>query len=343
MLRLLSNKPNFREHFLLNLRNQELIILIVTVVIFTGFSIFLDKFFSAGNLLTLMRSVSILGILSIAMAVVVISKGIDLSLIATLAVGTALASVLSSGDVLPSIDLPFIYAVILGFIFTAILCAITGILVAYWDMASVFVTLAMAGVIYGLGRTLFIRDELNYLPEDAAWLEYLGRGQLFGVPMPIICFLVLAIIMHLLLTKTTFGKFVYSIGDSGLAARTAGVPVRPILVMIFILAGLVAYFAGLLTAGAISSINTRMVAGSMIYDVLLVVVVGGIGLSGGKGGMHNVILGTLLIGTLLNGMVIMDISFIVQNLIKGIILLLAIMTDTLLNPRDEQTTQQGDI
>ena len=325
------------------LRNQELIILIVTVVIFAGFSVFLDKFFSTGNLLTLMRSVSILGILSIAMAVVVISKGIDLSLIATLAVGTALASVLSSEDVLPSINLPFIYAVILGFIFTAILCAMTGILVAYWDMASVFVTLAMAGVIYGLGRTLFIRDELNYLPEDAAWLEYLGRGQLFGIPMPIISFLMLAIIKHLLLTKTTFGKFVYSIGDSGLAARTAGVPVRPILVMIFILAGTVAYFAGLLTAGAISSINTRMVAGSMIYDVLLVVVVGGIGLSGGKGGMHNVILGTLLIGTLLNGMVIMDISFIVQNLIKGIILLLAIMTDTLLNPRDEQTTQQGDI
>jgi ribose transport system permease protein len=328
---------------LFKLRNQELIILIVTVSIFGGFSIFLDKFFSTGNLLTLMRSVSILGILSIAMAVVVISKGIDLSLIATLAIGTALASVLSSPDVLPFIDLPFVYAVLLGFLFTAILCAITGILVAYWDMASVFVTLAMAGVIYGLGRTLFIGDELNYLPEDAVWLEYLGRGQLFGVPMPIICFLSLALVMHLVLTQTTFGKFVYSIGDSGLAARTAGVPVRPILVMIFILAGLVAYFAGLLTAGAISSINTRMVSGSLIYDVLLVVVVGGIGLSGGKGGMHNVILGTLLIGTLLNGMVIMDISFIVQNLIKGIILLIAIMTDTILNPRDEQTTQQGDI
>lgn len=332
-----------RNLFLFKLRNQELIILIVTVSIFVGFSVFLDKFFSTGNLLTLMRSVSILGILSIAMAVVVISKGIDLSLIATLAIGTALASVLSSPDVLPFIDLPFIYAVLLGFLFTAILCAITGILVAYWDMASVFVTLAMAGVIYGLGRTLFIGDELNYLPEDAVWLEYLGRGQLFGIPMPIICFLSLALVMHLVLTKTTFGKFVYSIGDSGLAARTAGVPVRPILVMIFILAGLVAYFAGLLTAGAISSINTRMVSGSLIYDVLLVVVVGGIGLSGGKGGMHNVILGTLLIGTLLNGMVIMDISFIVQNLIKGIILLIAIMTDTILNPRDEQTTQQGDI
>ena len=89
--------------------------------------------------------------------------------------------------------------------------------------------------------------------------------------------------------------------------------------------------------------GSEMFIRDRIYDVLLVVVVGGIGLSGGKGGMHNVILGTLLIGTLLNGMVIMDISFIVQNLIKGIILLLAIMTDTILNPRDEQTTQQGDI
>ena len=155
-----------------------------------------------------------MGILSIAMAVVVISKGIDLSLIATLAIGTALASVLSSPDVLPSIDLPFVYAVLLGFLFTAILCAITGILVAYWDMASVFVTLAMAGVIYGLGRTLFIGDELNYLPEDAVWLEYLGRGQLFGIPMPIICFMSLALVMHLVLTQTTFGKFVYSIAVS---------------------------------------------------------------------------------------------------------------------------------
>ena len=327
----------------LKLRNQELIILVVTVTIFFLFSVFLNNFFTTGNLLTLMRSVSILGILSIGMAVVVISKGIDLSLIASLAVGTAAASVLSSPDVMPAFQFPFIYAVILGLIFVVFFCCVTGVLVAYWDMASVFVTLAMAGVIYGSGRTLFIRDELNYLPKDAVWLEFLGRGQFIGIPMPIFCFLGVALLVHLLMTKSTFGKFVYSIGDSGLAARTAGVPVRPILVMIFVLAGIIAYFAGLLTAGAISSINTRMVAGSMIYDVLLVVVVGGIGLSGGKGGMHNVILGTLLIGTLLNGMVIMDISFIVQNLIKGIILLLAIMTDTLLNPRDEQTTQQGDI
>ena len=325
------------------IRSQEAVIFGVTIGIFLLFSIFLDKFLTTGNILTLMRTVSILGILSAGMAIVVIAKGVDLSMISTLAVGTALASVLSSPDVLPFIDIPFNYSVLLGLLFVVVLCSVTGMLVAYWDLAPVFVTLAMGSVIYGTGRTLFIGDELNYLPEDAKWLEFLGRGQFIGIPMPIICFIISLFIIYLILNKTVFGNYIYSIGDNPTAARTAGVPVRPILVFIFILSGVIAYFSGLLTAGAISSINTRMVNSTLIYDVLLVVVVGGIGLSGGKGGMFNVILGTLLIGTLLNGMVIMDISFIVQNLIKGLILLLAIMADTILNPRDEQTTQQGDI
>ena len=77
--------------------------------------------------------------------------------------------------------------------------------------------------------------------------------------------------------------------------------------------------------------------------MILVVVLGGIGLSGGKGGIRNVIVGTLLIGILLNGMTIMDIQYTVQNIIKSVILLAAIVIDTILNPRDEQTAQHGDI
>ena len=89
--------------------------------------------------------------------------------------------------------------------------------------------------------------------------------------------------------------------------------------------------------------NTRVANSTMVYDVILVVVLGGIGLSGGRGGVRNVVVGTLLIGVLLNGMTIMDIQYTVQNVIKGVILLTAIVIDTLLNPRDEQTAQQGDI
>jgi ribose transport system permease protein len=81
----------------------------------------------------------------------------------------------------------------------------------------------------------------------------------------------------------------------------------------------------------------------MVYDVILVVVLGGVGLAGGKGGARNVIVGTLLIGTMLNGMTIMNFDYTTQNIIKSIVLLGAIVVDTILNPRDEQTSQQGDI
>jgi ribose transport system permease protein len=81
----------------------------------------------------------------------------------------------------------------------------------------------------------------------------------------------------------------------------------------------------------------------LIYDVLLVVVLGGIGLSGGQGGVRNVIVGTILVGVLTNGMTILNISFTAQNLIKGVILLAALAIDAILNPRDEQTSQSGDI
>jgi ribose transport system permease protein len=89
--------------------------------------------------------------------------------------------------------------------------------------------------------------------------------------------------------------------------------------------------------------NTRIVTSNLVYDIILVVVLGGVGLSGGKGGVRNVVVGTLLIGILLNGMTIMDIQYTVQNLIKSSILLIAIIVDSVMNPRDEQTAQQGDI
>ena len=97
------------------------------------------------------------------------------------------------------------------------------------------------------------------------------------------------------------------------------------------------------TSTSAQAMNTRVVNSNMIYDVILVVVLGGVGLSGGRGNVRNVIVGTLLIGVLMNGMTIMDIQYTVQNVIKSLILLLAIVADSILNPRDEQTGQQGDI
>jgi ribose transport system permease protein len=99
----------------------------------------------------------------------------------------------------------------------------------------------------------------------------------------------------------------------------------------------------MITATAVASMDTNVANSSMIYDVILVVVLGGIGLSGGKGGVRNVIVGTLLIGILLNGMTIMNIQYTLQNIIRSLILLMAIVIDSVINPRDEQIAQQGDI
>jgi len=96
-------------------------------------------------------------------------------------------------------------------------------------------------------------------------------------------------------------------------------------------------------AASVGSMATRIFNSTMIYDVVLVVVLGGIGLSGGRGGVVNVIIGTLLIGVLLNAMTIMDVGYSVQNIVKGIVLLIAILADSIINPRNEETAQQGDI
>ena len=115
------------------------------------------------------------------------------------------------------------------------------------------------------------------------------------------------------------------------------------IVLQFVLAALIGVFAGIVMAASINSMPTRIYNSTLIYDVILVVVLGGIGLSGGRGGVINVVIGTLLIGTLLNGMTILDVPYSAQNLVKGVILLVAILIDSFLNPRNEETAQQGDI
>jgi ribose transport system permease protein len=132
-------------------------------------------------------------------------------------------------------------------------------------------------------------------------------------------------------------------GDNYQAARTMGIGVRPLTLLNYVVSALLAWVAGVATAVSLQSMNTRIVNSTLLYDVILVVVIGGIGLSGGKGGMRNILVGALLIGILLNGMTILDLSNIYQNLIKATILLAAIILDGRLNPRDEQTSQQGDI
>jgi ribose transport system permease protein len=144
-------------------------------------------------------------------------------------------------------------------------------------------------------------------------------------------------------SRCRFISYLRALGDNPAAARITGMPTRPVVVLQCAVTAMIGFAAGIIMATSVASMNTRIALSTYVYDVILVVVLGGIGLSGGRGGIRNVIVGTLLIGVLLDGMTIMDIQYTLQNVIKSVVLLVAIVIDTIVNPRDEQTAQQGDI
>jgi len=316
---------------------QQGIVFAIFVVLFGVFSVFLQGFLSTANMLTLLQNVAVLGILGLAMAIVVIGRGIDLSVVATLAVPPGLVlQLVQDGHSLS-------YALAVATALTLAFSLINGWLIAYAEVPSLFATLASGLFLAGFGQAaLFKLDVVQWSP-GLEGFEKLGQGTFLGVPMPIVMFAVACLLIAFFLRRTRFGTFIYAIGDNPFAARSSGIPTRPLIVTQYVLAALIGELAGLVLAASVNSMPTRIYNSTLIYDVILVVVLGGIGLAGGRGGVLNVVIGTLLIGTMLNAMTIMDVSYSAQNLVKGIVLLVAVIADSFLNPRNEETAQQGDI
>ena len=317
--------------------DQQAIVFGIFVLLFVGFSFLLPGFFSTQNILTLVRTVSVLGILGLGMAIVVIGRGIDLSMIATLAEPPAL--VLALSDKGYGVGL----AVAGGLGLAIVVGMLNGVLVAYAEIPSLFTTLAIGIGLAGIGQSGLFEYEIVPWPAALDPIGWLGRGKLAGIPYPVLAFVVAAIVVGIFMRRTRLGLFIYAIGDNPGAARIAGIPVRPVVVLQYGISAVVSLFAGLVMAASASNMDTRIFNLTWIYDVILIVVLGGIGLSGGRGGALNVVVGTLLIGTIVNGMTIMDVSYQAQNLIKGVVLLFAISLDSFVNPRNEETAQQGDI
>lgn len=316
--------------------NQERIVFIIAALIFIAASIGLSGFLSSANLISIVRSISVLGILALGMAIVIIGRGIDLSMVAIMAMSVAwYLQLLGVGYS----DQMALTLVILGVIAIGVL---NGFLVAYADVPPIFVTLASGLFVFGYVRSQLITSDAVIVP-SGHWLASLGQFSLASIPSDIFIFAGLCFASFIFLRFTKWGRYVYFAGDNPVAARISGIPVRPMLVLRYVLSALFSLIAGLLTAASLQSINTRMVNSNLLYDVILVVVIGGIGLSGGKGGVRNVLIGAAMIGILLNAMTIAGISLLSQNLIKATILLVAIIFDGVFNPRDEQTAQQGDI
>jgi ribose transport system permease protein len=237
--------------------------------------------------------------------------------------------------------LPIFWSVLLALAIAVAIGVSNGVMVAFVEVPALFVTLAAAFVIYGIAFWV-APAWVVYAPKDVPAMVFLGQGHLLGVPTPIIVFGIAAYVMHLFLSRTSTGLFIYSQGDNAEAARLTGVALRPLIIFEYVIVALLAWLAGLVWIGTTGSMQMAIVQGTMVYDVVLVVVIGGISLVGGRGGVMSVVAGCVLIGTLLNAFTIMDINSEVQNIIRGAVLLAAIILDNWLHPRDEDTARQGD-
>lgn len=317
--------------------SQQTVVFAIFVLLVIGFALFLPGFLSVSNVLGLLQNVAILGILGLGMAVIVIGRGIDISMVAVLAVPAGLVlQMVQDGH---SVPVACLAALALALVFGLI----NGWLIAYAEVPSLFTTLASGLFLAGLGQVAFFRFDVVQWSAPLDTLSWVGSSTMLGVPMSVIMFGLVAAFVSLFLRRTRLGTYIYAIGDNPFGARTTGIPTRPVIVLQYVLAALIGAFAGVVMAASVNSMPTRIYNSTLIYEVILVVVLGGIGLSGGRGGVLNVVIGTLLIGTLLNGMMILDVSYSTQNLVKGVILLIAILIDSFLNPRNEETAQQGDI
>lgn len=316
--------------------SQEQIVLVTTLILTIAFSILVPNFASVKNFLTLLDSIAVLSILSLGAAIVIIGRGLDISQVASLAIGAALAAVVmrDGGSITLGIVCGFAVALAIG--------VVNGIVIAFVEVPPLFATLATNLLMYGLAQIFIVGSTyLVYIPDDAKAFLALG-GSLFGVPIPVLIFLVLALVVHLFLSRTRLGRFIYAHGDNPEAARLSGIPLRPLTILEYSLSAVIGYLAGLVLMATLSSIDTQIVMGTEIFDVILVAVLGGVSLVGGRGGVLSVIAGGLLIGVMLNGMTLLNMSNDAQNIFRGLVLLAAIVGDNLLHPRDEETARQGD-
>ncbi|WP_374385097.1 ABC transporter permease [Dongia sp.] len=317
----------------------EVVVVAVTLLLVIIFSFATEGFATLGNLRVLVSNSASLMILSCGMAVVIISRGLDLSLIAQMVAGACTFSILIGAGV------PGFAAILITILVMVLVGALNGWLNAYVEIPPMLATLASAMLTTGLFRFAILRGEfLLLLPKENPAVVLLAGDLVPGVPVPVALMIATLIATSLFLRYTVAGRIAYAMGDNFQAARLTGLPVRPAAVIVHVFAALTALLAGLVVASASGTVDFRIVTnGSLLFEVILVVVLGGIPLRGGRGGVRNILVGVALIAVLRNGMTLLDFTTQTQDMLKGLVLIIAVVIDRYLNPREIETDTVGDL
>ncbi|APT51148.1 ribose ABC transporter permease [Bacillus safensis] len=290
------------------------LIILVAIV-----SILNPAFLEPLNILNLLRQISINALIAFGMTFVILTGGIDLSVGAIL----ALSSALTAGFIVSGMD-P-ILAIIVGCIIGAVLGMINGLLITKGKMAPFIATLATMTIFRGLTLVYTDGNPITGLGSNYAF-QLFGRGYFLGIPVPAITMLLTFIVLWVLLHKTPFGRRTYAIGGNEKAALISGIKVQRVKIMIYSLAGFMSALAGAILTSRLNS--AQPTAGtSYELDAIAAVVLGGTSLSGGRGRIVGTLIGVLIIGVLNNGMNLLGVSSFYQSVVKGIVILIAVLLD----------------
>ena len=308
------------------------------VVLMTGFAVAEPRFLSTINLLNVLRQVSISGLLAIGMTFVILTAGIDLSVGSLLAFCGLAAAIAAKGSASGNFSLSadgaaagygwgtgLLVAVVIGLLGGAL----QGVAITKAKVPPFVVTLGGMSVFRGAALLLSGGGPISGFDEG---FRFWGQGRIGSVPTPVIIFLGFAILAHVVLRYTRFGRTVYAVGGNLEAARLSGLKVGRILLGVYVIMG---FFSGLGGFVLASRLNSAEAVAGVGYELTVIasVVIGGTSLFGGIGTVFGTVIGTVLIGVLLNGLVLLNVSSYIQQIIIGFIIVLAVAFDTFAKSR----------
>jgi inositol transport system permease protein len=315
-------------------RLAPLVFLLVLMLIF---SVLQPRFFSELNLFNVMRQISITGLIALGMTFVILTGGIDLSVGSVVAFAGLVAGALNKGSSANTLSLdedviagyPIIVSVAVAALIGLAAGLIQGVAITTLDVPPFVVTLG--GLSAFRGAALLYSGGGPISGFDEAY-RFWGQGKLGPVPVPVIVFLAAALLCHVVLRHTRFGRHIYAIGGNAEAARLSGLNVPGLTLSVYVIVGLFAGLAGFVLS---SRLNSAEAVAGQGYELTVIasVVIGGTSLFGGLGSVLGTVVGAILIGVLINGLVLMNVSPYIQQIIIGVIIVLAVAFDRFVKGR----------
>ncbi len=298
---------------------EKIIPFIGLILLIVVISIMNSAFLDLSNLLNLLRQVSINGLIAFGMTFVILTGGIDLSVGSILALSSAFTAILITSGLDP------IVALIVGVLGGFLLGVFNGVLVTFGSMAPFIATLATMTIFRGLTLVVTDGNPITNLG-DSYMFQLFGKGYFFGIPVPAVAMIIVFIILAIILQKTTFGRHTYAIGGNEVASKISGIKVNRVKILIYGISGLMSALAGAILTSRLNS--AQPTAGtSYELDAIAAVVLGGTSLTGGKGRIVGTFIGVLIIGVLNNGLNLLGVSSFYQQVVKGIVILIAVLID----------------